>query len=240
MIALCRAIGASSQTRTIDMDTPSSDLLISLKINGQTVEAPSGTTILDAAKTIGVEIPTICYHPSLTPNAVCRLCVVEVAGARTLQPACVATVAQDMVVAAESERVRTARRVILELLASTVDLSEAPEIQAQMRRYGADAGRFSGGKRREFEVLDDNPFYIRDYSQCVMCWRCIQVCADDVQFTYALTWGGRGIDSHVATFFGEDMPDTTCVFCGNCVGACPTGALKGKVEYELETMQNAK
>ena len=85
--------------------------------------------------------------------------------------------------------------------------------------------RYAGGVRREFDVFDDNPFYIRDYSQCVMCWRCIQVCAEDVQYTFALTWGGRGLDSHVATAFGEDMPDTTCVFCGNCVGVCPTGAL---------------
>ena len=95
-------------------------------------------------------------------------------------------------------------------------------------------GRFAGGKRREHPVYVDNPFYIRDYSQCVMCWRCIQVCAEDVQHTFALTWGGRGFESHVATAFNEDMPDTTCVFCGNCVGVCPTGALKGRAEYELE------
>ncbi len=100
---------------------------------------------------------------------------------------------------------------------------------------GADAARFAGGKRRDIPLFDDNPFYIRDYSQCVMCWRCIQVCADDVQHTYALTWGKRGLGSHVATFFDEGMPDTSCVFCGNCVGVCPTGALKGKVEYEAET-----
>jgi NADH dehydrogenase/NADH:ubiquinone oxidoreductase subunit G len=207
---------------------------ISLTIDGQAVQAHAGATILDAAQSAGVDIPTICYHPSLTANAVCRLCAVEVAGARTLQPACVTPIAQNMVVSTASERVGTARRVILELLASTVDLHDAPEIQDQVRRYGADADRFSGGKRREYQVLDDNPFYIRDYAQCVMCWRCIQVCAEDVQYTFALTWGGRGIGSHVATFFDEDMPDTSCVFCGNCVGVCPTGALKGKVEYELE------
>ena len=111
-----------------------------------------------------------------------------------------------------------------------MDLHEAPEIQSQIERYGADVTRFAGGQSRQFDLLDDNPFYVRDYSQCVMCWRCIQVCAEDVQYTYALTWGGRGLASHVATFFDEDMPDTTCVFCGNCVGVCPTGALKGKVE----------
>src|SRR4051794_19582393 len=96
--------------------------LISLSIDGQPLEAPAGTTILDAAKSAGIEIPTICYHPNLTANAICRLCVVEVAGARTLQPACVTPVVQDMVVSTTSERVGTARRVILELLASTVDL----------------------------------------------------------------------------------------------------------------------
>jgi predicted molibdopterin-dependent oxidoreductase YjgC len=143
-------------------------------------------------------------------------------------------VRQDMVVNTETERVNAARRVILELLASTVDLHEAPEILDYIERYGADATRFSGGKSRHFDLLDDNPFYVRDYSQCVMCWRCIQVCAEDVQYTFALTWGGRGLGSHVATFFDEDMPDTTCVFCGNCVGVCPTGALKGKVEFVLE------
>ena len=216
------------------MPTESNTPTIAITLNGQTVHAPAGSTILDAARQTGVDIPTICYHPNLTANAVCRLCTVEVVGSRTLQPACVVPVRQDMIVNTETERVNAARRVILELLASTVDLHEAPEIQDYMVRFGVDAARFAGGEQREFPVMDDNPFYVRDYSQCVMCWRCIQVCAEDVQFTFALTWGGRGIDSHVATFFAEDMPDTSCVFCGNCVGVCPTGALKGKVEFDLE------
>ncbi len=207
---------------------------ITLTINGRSATVPKGTTILDAAAAVGVNIPTICYHPALTPPAICRLCTVEVANQRVLQPACVVPAAADMVVNTDSERVRTGRKVILELLASTVDLSEAPEIQAYIKSSDADPQRFAGGVRREFDVLEDNPFYIRDYSQCVMCWRCIQVCADDVQHTYALTWGKRGIASHVATFFDEDMPDTTCVFCGNCVGVCPTGALKGLIEWKLE------
>lgn len=207
---------------------------VSITINGQTVQVPPGATILDAARTAGVEIPTICYHPSLTANAVCRLCTVEVVGTRTLQAACVVPVTPGMVVNTETRRVNTARRVILDLLASTVELHEAPEIRAYMERYGASLERYPEGVRREFDVFDDNPFYVRDYAQCVMCWRCIQVCAEDVQNTYALTWGGRGINSHVATAFGEDMPDTTCVFCGNCIDVCPTGALKGEVEFELE------
>lgn len=216
------------------MSSAESQSTVSLTINGVPVEVPPGTTILAAAKQMGIDIPTICFHPNLTANAVCRLCTVEVQGARALQPACVVPVANNMVVNTESPRVRTGRKVILELLASTVDLHDAPEIQQHIADSGADVTRFAGDKRRDIPIYDDNPFYIRDYSQCVMCWRCIQVCADDVQYTFALTWGGRGIDSHVATIFNEDMPDTSCVFCGNCVGACPTGALKAKVEWELE------
>jgi NADH dehydrogenase/NADH:ubiquinone oxidoreductase subunit G len=208
---------------------------VALTLNGQTVRVPAGTTILAAARAAGVEIPTLCYHPNLTANGVCRLCAVEVVGARTLQPACVAPVAAGMVVNTETERVNTARRVLLELLASTVDLHDAPDVQRYMEKYGANPSHYGGGVRRTFEVKDDNPFYVRDYSQCVMCWRCIQVCADDVQNTFALTWGGRGIASHVTTAFEAAMPDTTCVFCGNCVGVCPTGALKGKVEFDMES-----
>lgn len=210
--------------------------IVTLTIDGQSVTAPKGTTILNAAASLDIYIPTICYHPTLTPPAVCRLCTVEVEKQRVLQPACVVPVAEGMVVRTDSERVRTGRKVILELLASTVDLHDAPEIQSHLQRCGAEVNRFAGGVARpnQFEVIEDNPFYIRDYAQCVMCWRCIQVCADDVQHTYALTWGKRGINSHVATFFGEDMPDTTCVFCGNCVGVCPTGALKGLVEWQIE------
>ena len=208
---------------------------VTLTIDGQSATVAKDTTILDAAASIGIEIPTICYHPSLTPPAVCRLCTVEVEKQRALQPACVVPVTDGMVVRTDSERVGAARKVILELLNSTVDLHDAPEILAYMQKFGAsDSARFDGGVRREFDLFNDNPFYIRDYSQCVMCWRCIQVCAEDVQYTFALTWGKRGIHSHVTTFFDEDMPDTTCVFCGNCVGVCPTGALKGLVEWEAE------
>ena len=214
---------------------------ITLTIDDQQITVPANTTILQAAESINITIPRICYHPNLTPPAICRLCTVEVEGQRVLQPACVVPVAQNMVVKTNSPRVQQGRKVILELLASTVDLSDAPEIQSYLQQYQADTTRFEGGLTRTFDIKQDNPFYIRDYSQCVMCWRCIQVCADDVQHTYALTWGKRGIESHVATFFDQAMPNTSCVFCGNCVGVCPTGALKGLLEWELDqqpTMDN--
>ncbi|MSP13899.1 MAG: 2Fe-2S iron-sulfur cluster binding domain-containing protein [Chloroflexi bacterium] len=210
--------------------------MIELTIDGQTVQAAPGSTILQAAHSIGIDIPVICYHEATTPNAVCRICTVEVTGQRTLLPACVAQVAPGMQVQTQSERARRSRKVILELLASTVDLAEAPEIQAQMADYQADPQRYDG-TRREAGYFDDNPFYIRDYDKCILCWRCMQVCADDAQYVNALTLGGRGFDSHIATFYDQPMPDTSCVFCGQCLGVCPTGALKPKRQALMEQGQ---
>jgi NADH dehydrogenase/NADH:ubiquinone oxidoreductase subunit G len=207
---------------------------VTLAIDGQSVTVPSGTTILRAAQQIGLTIPTICYHDYCTANALCRICVVEVQGARTLVPACVGTVSEGMIVHTKSERVIRARRTILEMLDSAVDLSEAPEIQDLMAKYNVNHQRFPEAKRREFLVLDDNPMYVRDYSKCVLCWRCVQVCAEDAQYTFAINFAERGFETHIATFFDKPMPATTCVFCGQCVGVCPTGALKPKREWLLE------
>ncbi len=206
---------------------------ISLTIDGREVTVPSGTTILDAAAELGIEIPVICYHPHLTGNGLCRVCSVD-AGGRVQTAACVGHCAEGMTVETDSEDVRRGRKVILELLASTVNLEEAPQIQALLDEYAADTDRFAGGKRREVPVYDDNPFYIRDYSQCINCWRCVQVCADDAQYAYALNFNGRGFETTIATFDDRPMPDTTCVFCGQCVGVCPTGALKPKRQALLE------
>jgi predicted molibdopterin-dependent oxidoreductase YjgC len=115
-----------------------------------------------------------------------------------------------------------------------VDLSEAPEIERLMRDCRANPARFPEAGRREFPLLDDNPMYIRDYSKCILCWRCVQVCAADAQFTYALNFSGRGFETSIGTFFDKPMPETTCVFCGQCVGVCPTGALVPKRESLLE------
>ncbi|HEX7975467.1 MAG TPA: 2Fe-2S iron-sulfur cluster-binding protein [Anaerolineales bacterium] len=207
---------------------------LSLVIDDQPVQVPPGVTLMAAARQIGVEIPTICYHEATTSNGLCRLCVVEVEGARTLAPACVTLAREGMRVHTDNERVRRSRRTILELLASTVDLSEAPEIEAFLAEYGADSQRFPGAARRQVPVIDDNPMYIRDYSKCVLCWRCVQVCAQDAQYTYAINFTGRGFDTQIGTFFDQPMPASTCVFCGQCVGVCPTGALKAKREWLLE------
>ena len=207
---------------------------VTLTIDGQSVTVEAGTTIHQAAKSIGIEVPTICYHDHCTSNGLCRVCVVEVEGSRLLSPACIAQVSDGMKVHTRSERVDRSRRTIVEMLGSTVDLSDAPEIQHIAADYHADLDRFADGERREQPVIDDNPMYIRDYSKCILCWRCVQVCAEDAQYAFAINFEGRGFETSIATFFDQPMPETTCVFCGQCVGVCPTGALKPKREWLLE------
>jgi NADH dehydrogenase/NADH:ubiquinone oxidoreductase subunit G len=207
---------------------------LTLTIDGQEVSVPEGTTLSEAARQIGKSIPTICFHEATTSNALCRICVVEVEGQRLLQPACIVKAAADMNVQTHSERVVRARRTILEMLSSTMDLSDAPDILAMMNEYSASPSRFPGAVRRDVELKDDNPMYVRDYSKCLLCWRCVQVCADDAQYTFAINFTGRGYETQIGTFFERAIPQTTCVLCGQCVGVCPTGALKPKREFLLE------
>ena len=207
---------------------------VMLTIDGQSVTVEAGTTIHKAAGSIGIEVPTICYHDHCTSNGLCRVCVVEVEGSRLLSPACIAQVSEGLKVHTRSERVDRSRRTIVEMLGATVDLSDAPEIQHIATDYHADLDRFADGEHREQPVIDDNPMYIRDYSKCILCWRCVQVCAEDAQYAFAINFEGRGFETSIATFFDKPMPETTCVFCGQCVGVCPTGALKPKREWLLE------
>jgi NADH dehydrogenase/NADH:ubiquinone oxidoreductase subunit G len=207
---------------------------VTLTIDDDSVTVPEGTTILKAAAQLGRNVPTICYHDHCKANGLCRICVVEVEGVKPLLPACFNRLCEGMKVLTSSMRAERCRRTILEMLDSAVDLSEAPEIQKFIKDCHADRGRFPETKKREHPVLDDNPMYIRDYAKCILCWRCVQVCADDAQYTYAINFTGRGFDTAIGTFFDKPMPDTTCVFCGQCVGVCPTGALKSKRESLLE------
>lgn len=209
-------------------------MTIKLTIDDKPIDVEAGTTLMDAAAQLDVDTPIICYHAATKPEGLCRMCVVEVEGWRVLAPACVTAVSEGMSIKTGSERVMRSRRTILEMLNASVDLSAAPEIQAQISHYDADLERFPQAKVRAPEVIDDNPFYVRDYAKCVNCWRCVQACGDDMQFSYALSMGGRGHDTKVTTFFDAAMPATTCVFCGNCVAVCPTDALRSKTEFFME------
>jgi NADH dehydrogenase/NADH:ubiquinone oxidoreductase subunit G len=209
-------------------------MTVTFLMDGKEITTEANKTLLEIARENGMDIPTICYHEATTANALCRICVVEVEGQRVLQPACIVEAANHMKVQTRSEKVIRARRTILEMLASTMDLSEAPEIQNMMYEYGASSSRFPDAERRESEIKDDNPMYVRDYSKCLLCWRCVQVCAEDAQYTFAINFDGRGFETQIGTFFDRTIPETSCVLCGQCVAVCPTGALKPKREFLLE------
>ncbi len=230
---------------------------VELTIDGETVQVPEGSTILDAIRRQGKETPTICYLDTLHPVNVCRVCVVEVEGSRVLVPSCSRPVEAGMVVKTDSERVRHSRKMVLEFLASSVDLSTTPDVDRWIGDYGAEPGRYGppappmpAGLRDSFQpghhappdpdyaanvmqpVKVDNELYVRDYGKCVLCYKCVEACGKDYQNTYALTVAGRGFDARISTEFAVELPESACVYCGNCIAVCPTGALMFKSERD--------
>jgi predicted molibdopterin-dependent oxidoreductase YjgC len=208
--------------------------LIEITIDGKRVSAPGGSTILEAAVAVGVTVPTLCYLETLAPFNSCRVCVVEVEGSRNLVPACSREITQDMDVQTESERVKATRKTVYELLASTVDMSLVDdETRDDMDRYEVDPDRWGGWVRERREVKIEDDLYIRDYDKCIMCYRCVAACGPDAQNTFAIDIAGRGLSSTISTEFDITLPDSACVYCGNCVGVCPTGALMFTSEYRM-------
>jgi predicted molibdopterin-dependent oxidoreductase YjgC len=205
-----------------------------LTVDGAVVEVDEGATILDACRRAGVETPTLCYGETLTPANVCRVCVVELEGARTLVPSCSRTAEDGMVVRTDSPRVRTSRRLVLELLASSVDLSLAPDARRYLADYDARPERFGPDAATVAqEAKVDNDLYVRDYAKCILCYRCVEACGVDHQNTFAIHVAGRGFGARVATEYDVALPDSACVYCGNCIAVCPTGALLPKREHDL-------
>ena len=208
--------------------------LVSVTIDGQSVDVAEGATLLDACRAAGKDIPTICYLETLTPVNACRVCIVEVEGARVLAPACSRKAEAGMKVQTNSPRVRTSRKVVLELLASSVDLSTADELAPMLAEYGADPARFGTAASTVAQPLkDDNDLYVRDYSKCVLCYKCVEACGTDAQNTFAIAVAGRGFHAHISTELDVPLPESACVYCGNCIAVCPTGALMAKPEFEL-------
>ena len=231
---------------------------VELSIDGATVSVPAGSTILDACRSEGIDTPTLCYLENLTPVNVCRVCVVEVTGSRVLVPACSRKVEAGMEVRTDSERVRHSRKMVLEFLGSSVDLSTAPAAAGYIDRYGADTARYgpsaapaAAGERDAHDaghhngpsgaeaqtvaqpVKVDNDLYVRDYSKCILCYKCVEACGEDAQNTFAIAVAGRGFDARISTEEAVPLPDSACVYCGNCIGVCPTGALMFKSEYDM-------
>jgi len=232
--------------------------LVDITIDGQAVRVPSSWTILDACRSRGIDTPTLCYLETLTPVNVCRVCVIELGGARILVPACSRQVEPGMDIRTDSPRVRLSRKMVLEFLGSSVDLSTAPQAQEYAARYGACPERYgpaappAGAGERDVRepghhhlpagtpaetvaqpVKIDNGLYVRDYAKCILCYKCVEACGTDAQNTFAIAVAGRGFDARISTEGNVPLPESACVYCGNCIGVCPTGALMFKSEYDM-------
>ena len=142
-----------------------------------------------------------------------------------------------MVVRTDSPRVRHSRRMVLEFLGSSVDLSQATDLAQWMRHYGADPDRYDQpdlpAERISEEPKIQDDLYIRDYDKCVLCYKCVEACGDDAQHTFAIAVSGRGFEARISTEFDTVLPDSACVYCGNCIGVCPTGAIQFKTEFDM-------
>ena len=251
LVQLQRPTIATDHARRRSMRT------VTLTIDGQAVSVREGTTLLAACREIGVEIPTLCFLDTLHPVNVCRICVVEIEGARVLAPACSRAAEDGMKVSTNSARVRHSRKLVLEMLASSVDLSTTPQVAEWIAEYDAKPDRFGPaaplapagtreasipGHHHEPDpayaapvaepVKVDNDLYVRDYAKCILCYKCVEACGPDHQNTFAIAVAGRGFDAHISTEFAVPLPESACVYCGNCIAVCPTGALMTKTEFD--------
>ncbi len=203
---------------------------INLIIDGTEIEVAPGTTILEAARQLGIDIPTFCYDAELPPNGACRICLVEVEKARALVASCVAPVAPGMVIHTESERVVSARRAVLTLMVAnhpldciTCQKTGECKLQDYCYRYGVSDSDF-GGEVKELPHDSTNVFFIRDMNKCILCGVCVGKC-QDVVGAGAIDFTRRGFGANVGPAYEDRIEDSTCVFCGLCIDSCPVGAL---------------
>lgn len=219
--------------------------MIELTIDGRRCVVPAGTSLLDAATSIGIDIPTLCYERSLGVIGSCRLCSVEIEGIANLRPACETEAADGMVVHTESESVVEARRTLLDLILSdhplsciTCDKAGSCKLEDYCYRYDVSETSYAGD-RITYEIDEDNHLIRRDPNKCIVCGRCVAVC-QTVQVSNAIDFTERGFAARVDTSFKHALSLDNCTFCGQCVDICPTGALTNRQLKGTRTWQRTK
>jgi NADH-quinone oxidoreductase subunit G/[NiFe] hydrogenase diaphorase moiety small subunit len=213
-------------------DTTAIGGTISIEVNEKKVSVPFGTTILEACKENQIHVPTLCHHPDLCVAGVCRICVVEIDGMRTLQTACSFPITSPIKIHTSTPMVRKARRHIIDLLLSehygecySCFRNENCELQTLAKEYGVDNYTFGHITTPKFEVDRSSASVIRDMNKCVLCKRCVRTCID-LQEVGCLEALERGHETHVGTFLNKPLADVICINCGQCINRCPTGALR--------------
>jgi len=206
---------------------------IKLTIDGKELEVAAGTTILQAARELGIDLPTLCHDPELPPNGACRLCVVEVEKAKSLVASCVTPAAPGMVVHTESERVVRVRRSILSLLIAnhplvciTCEQTGSCKLQDYCYRYSVTENEYVG-ETKELPLDSSNAFFVRDMTKCILCGICVGKC-QEIAGAGAIDFTMRGFITNVGPAYEDKIEDSTCVFCGLCIDSCPVGALVPK------------
>ena len=208
---------------------------ITAQVNGEVVTVPEGSTILEACRRVGLDLPTLCYGPTMSAANACRVCVVELEGSRTLVPSCSRKLEEGMEISTATERAEHSRRLVLELLGSASELDRSgDQLDSWIEDAGAEPSRF-GPKAATVATAPkiEDDLYVRDYGRCILCYRCVDACGVEHQNTFAIAVAGRGFEAHISTEFDVALPDSACVYCGNCIAVCPTGALVGKVEFDM-------
>ena len=207
--------------------------MVNIKINGQSLSVPANYTILEAARSANIEIPTLCYLKDVSQTGSCRMCIVEVVGARNLQAACVYPVSEGMEVLTNTQKVRDARKVNLELLLSNHDrkcLTCARNQNCELQKLADELGVTDityQGERNEYDVDEVSPSIVRDNNKCVLCRRCVSACKT-IQTVSVIDATERGFKTTIASPFNKSLGEVPCVNCGQCIVACPTGALREK------------
>jgi predicted molibdopterin-dependent oxidoreductase YjgC len=214
---------------------PTVPSLQTVSIDGKDVPYREGQTLYDAIRTAGQNVPTLCYDDRLEAFGACRLCVVELEGARNPVASCTTKCTPGMKVKTKTSVLEKHRKTLLEMVASenrTVDVDplsghSSQQLSSLLWDYSARTGRFKGKQSGKSHPTDANPFILRDYDNCISCYRCVRVCAEQ-EGDYAISVAGRGFHTQISTEFGNHLKDSSCTFCGQCVQTCPTGALSDK------------